>query len=217
MENQTRKSLIKDAVTFAFNAIFDHMLSWLAVWLSIIGFGLLGVLGSAVLIGLGCFLTYSLMMPGFYFYGSIAAAAIFMLLYIPSLHLGLTRTLLTFGESRQITFKPYFSVPAIFSFAISLLFLSVLTALGLALFIIPGLIVMIRTMFTTFFIVDKHLGPIAAIQASWDLTRGQYNTTIGLTLICLLMNMVPFVGWLMTGLMIMYVYRELTNMKSQGF
>lgn len=43
---------------------------------------------------------------------------------------------------------------------------------GLLCFIVPGVIVMVALPFYSFFIVDKGLGPVQALKASWVLTRG---------------------------------------------
>lgn len=206
---QPQKSLISAAVSFAFNGIFEHMLSWLMVFFRMLGFGLLGVIVIGLLVGLGVFLTFSQELSAFYFITATSIAAIGTMFYGPSLHLGFIRTILQYSTTHEITFSPYFAMRAIAVFVISTFCIMILFGLGLALFIVPGIIVYLRTMFTTYFILDNHLGPIAAIQASWELTRGRYNLILGLALICALINIIPFVGWLMSSLMQVYVYEEL--------
>ena len=44
-------------------------------------------------------------------------------------------------------------------------------------------IILCRTIFTSYFIVDKNLGPIEAISASLQLSKNQWNTIIGIMLI----------------------------------
>ena len=44
--------------------------------------------------------------------------------------------------------------------------------IGLVCFIIPGIIILIRLTFSIYYLIDKDMGPIEAIKASWKLTRG---------------------------------------------
>jgi uncharacterized membrane protein len=49
----------------------------------------------------------------------------------------------------------------------------VLQGLGYVCLVVPGVILSIGLCFTQFFVADKDMGPIAAMKASWDLTRGR--------------------------------------------
>jgi len=57
---------------------------------------------------------------------------------------------------------------------------------GLVLFVVPGLILAYGLAFTTFFVVDANLGPIEALRASWEATRGQKKELFALSLLSLL-------------------------------
>ena len=57
-------------------------------------------------------------------------------------------------------------------FAFLALIKAVLIFLGLLCFIIPGVYLAIRWMFAEFYVIDKGLRPVEALQASSNLTRG---------------------------------------------
>lgn len=155
-------------------------------------------------------------------------------LYLPSLALGVTHTYLRFFDSQEIKFRPLFNMKMIFSYYIStitlwcLLGLYILACrhfsshfnlgfvgvnapinLGLILLIMPGFIVYHAFMFTTYYIVDKNLGPMAAIQASWNLTWNNVVAVLCVSLAMLFINMIPLIGILVTSLISVYLYRKL--------
>ncbi|MBI1961698.1 MAG: DUF975 family protein [Parcubacteria group bacterium] len=47
-------------------------------------------------------------------------------------------------------------------------------AAGFVLLVIPGIILMVRLQFYQYLIVDARMGPIEALKASWDITRGSF-------------------------------------------
>lgn len=158
----------------------------------------------------------------------------FVFLYLPSLALGVTNTYLRFFDSHEIKFRPHFNMRMIvvyFAAKITLLFLGglyILTCryfsshlnlgfvginihhdLGLMLLIIPGFIVYHAFMFTTYYIVDKNLGPMTAIQASWNLTWNNVVTVLCVAFAMLFINMIPLIGMLISALISVYLYRKL--------
>lgn len=82
-----------------------------------------------------------------------------------------------------------------------------------ALFVVP------RLYFAAFFIVDVDMGPVEALQASWDATRGQVLRTAGLTLLtglvllagalALLVGIIPAAN--VTALMWASAYRQMVE------
>lgn len=94
----------------------------------------------------------------------------------------------------------------------------VIVVIGVILLIIPGIIFGIKLQFAPYLVIDKNLGPLAAIKASWALTRGSvvnlflFGILIGL--IYLLGIIVVGVGLLaaipVTGLALAGVYRKLS-------
>lgn len=90
---------------------------------------------------------------------------------------------------------------------------------GLLFFIIPGLYVMVSLPFYSYFIVDKEMGPIQALKASWVATRGA-RLDYALTLIVfhfvkVLGSMVFLVGAIPANMVTMFgtahIYRQLLS------
>lgn len=86
-------------------------------------------------------------------------------------------------------------------FISSILFI-IAAVIGLALFIIPGIYIMLRLQFYMIAIVDKNMNPIEALQYSWKISRGHvwklfliYLTQLGLSILGILLL---FIGIIFT-------------------
>ncbi|HAC20978.1 MAG TPA: hypothetical protein DCF91_02610 [Porphyromonadaceae bacterium] len=86
-------------------------------------------------------------------------------------------------------------------FISSILFI-IAAVIGLALFIIPGIYIMLRLQFYIIAIVDKNMNPIEALQYSWKISRGHvwklfliYLTQLGLSILGILLL---FIGIIFT-------------------
>ncbi|MGL4229332.1 MAG: hypothetical protein ACRCR3_11930 [Tannerellaceae bacterium] len=86
-------------------------------------------------------------------------------------------------------------------FISSILFI-IAAVIGLALFIIPGIYIMLRLQFYLIAIVDKNMNPIEALQYSWKITKGHawklfliYLTQLGLSILGVLLL---FIGIIFT-------------------
>ena len=90
---------------------------------------------------------------------------------------------------------------------------------GLILLIIPGLIWMVQFQFCTYLVIDKGLGPVAALKKSSAITKGAKWNLFVLTCLCVLINfagvlalgMGLFVTIPVTMLALTSVYRKLLN------
>lgn len=60
-----------------------------------------------------------------------------------------------------------------------------LVFLGLLLLIIPGIIVICRLAFVPYIVMDQGLGPIAAVEKSWKMTKGHGWTIFGMGLLAI--------------------------------
>lgn len=100
---------------------------------------------------------------------------------------------------------------------------TVAVTIGLVLLIVPGLIAMVLFMFSTFLVIDRELGPIEALKASMEMTKGQRWPLFGFILLCAL---VVFVGILALGIGVLvagpvagiayaYAYRQLSGGTAQ--
>ena len=212
--NHNKRSLIGNALSFAYNAFLANIVSWIGIVLitAITSMTILfsGVLAYTVLICgslpqtlaifakcLGLFLHLS-----FTEYIYIAPIILLTILALQSIQLGLTRTAIDFYDTGLIKFRPVYSpsqllTSVIINIMIAFVFMIIATgmltigffthtiAISIAtLFSLIALgIILCRTIFTSYFIVDKNLGPIEAISASLQLSKNQWNTIIGIMLI----------------------------------
>ena len=96
---------------------------------------------------------------------------------------------------------------------------SIAVAVGLVLLIVPGLIAMVLFMFSTFLVIDRGLGPIEALKASMEMTKGNRLPLFGFILLCMLIILIGVlalgVGLLVAapivGLGFAYAYRLLSG------
>lgn len=225
--NNTQRSLIGDSISFAFNGIFSNILPWIGMWLTMFGFMILGLIGLGIIIGASKVFLHidldlsqvvpenmSITMPEGNTSGLIwfmTAGIAYISVFVASMQLGLLRTMIQFHNSNVVKFRPVLNLRAIFTLIAATLILILLVISGLIFFIIPGIIIIFRTMFTKYLIIDKNMGPIAAIKGSWNMTRGKSGVMIGLLVISFIINFIPIIGWLMTSLMAVYIYESLSK------
>lgn len=90
---------------------------------------------------------------------------------------------------------------------------------GLLCFIVPGVIVTVALPFYSFFIVDKGLGPVQALKASWVLTRGaRLDYALAVILFHVMRSiasMLFFIGVIPAHMVVLfstaYIYRQLLS------
>lgn len=92
---------------------------------------------------------------------------------------------------------------------------SALIILGFLFLIIPGIILACRLVFVSYLVMDKGLEPIAAIEKSWEMTRGQGFRIFGmgllaipifiLGLLCLVVGAFVSVMWIKAAFASLYV------------
>ena len=91
--------------------------------------------------------------------------------------------------------------------------------LGFLALIVPGIVFAVRLQFVSFLIIEKGIGPIEAVKASWKLTKNNFYSLLGLGIVSLLLNVFGFfllvVGLLvtvpLTSLAQAYVYLKLSE------
>jgi len=106
------------------------------------------------------------------------------------LDVGFTRMLLAAVRGGTPGFATLFSggdrfLPA---FACALL-RSLAVGVGFVLLIVPGVILALGLAFAMFFVIDAGLGPIEALQASWQATRGQKPEVFVLAVLTFLVSL----------------------------
>lgn len=90
----------------------------------------------------------------------------------------------------------------------------ILVMLGLLLLIVPGLILFVKFAFVEYLVVDRKMGAIEAMKASWRITDGREWTIFGLMLwsfvifVCGLMlcgvGVIPAIMWISAGYAVLY-------------
>ena len=88
-------------------------------------------------------------------------------------YVGLTRIALAATRGERPSFALLFSGgPITVPYILSALIVGVIVELGTLLFIVPGLILLAGLLLTPFYVVEENLGPLEAMRASWEATRG---------------------------------------------
>jgi uncharacterized membrane protein len=231
-QNQFKESMLGNALAFAFNAIVSNIISWIAFIFVSIFFMFLGFLGLGLSWGifriifpisnqaiviipdrlstLGFGISHTFAIPQGL--GEVSCALLIGLLgifYFFALWLGFHRAYIRFHDTGEIKYRPVFDVGMVLSSIIAWTLLVPLIIGGMILLLVPGIIVILRSFFTQYFIVDKNMGPIEAIKASWTLTKGKYNQMIGLLLIIILCGLIPIIGVYVVSLITVYAYRNI--------
>jgi hypothetical protein len=103
---------------------------------------------------------------------------------------------------------------------LALVFLQMtLTSLGYLFFIVPGVILAIGLQFSAFFVVDRRLGAVDAMKASWQVTSGRKGQVFVVMLLFGLVaagcGFIPFVGHFI-GYAIMFLGLAITYMRLTG-
>lgn len=134
--------------------------------------------------------------------------------------IGFIKIALAFVDDQRTSLGELFSGTGVFlRFLIASIIIGVIATVGFIVFIIPGIYLVIRLQFATYAIVDRGLGPIAAIRESWALTRGVTWNLFLFGILLFLINLAGFFALLvglfvtypLTSLAIAYVYRQLQN------
>jgi uncharacterized membrane protein len=75
--------------------------------------------------------------------------------------------------------------------------LGIALTIGFILCIVPGYIVMLGTIFWGFFVVDRNMGGLDALKASWELTKGH---KLNVFVLVILEGLVIIAGYLACGI-----------------
>lgn len=136
-----------------------------------------------------------------------------------TLSLGLAKIYLRFCDGEMPIFENLFDgLRRVLVFIGAYIIQTIAVAMGFVLLIVPGVIFLIRLWFVGFVVIDEPtVGPLDAIQRSWDITRG-YTLDLFLLFIVLLgVNLLGIiclgVGVLVTiplsGVALAFIYRRL--------
>jgi uncharacterized membrane protein len=132
--------------------------------------------------------------------------------------LGVMRMSLRFVDDERGELVDLFAkIPLIIPYLIASIVVAVIVMVGFILLIIPGIYLALRLQFFGWAIVDKDLGPFAAIQESWEMTQGSAWNLFLLWWLLLFVNVAGMlalgIGLLVTSPLTLvamaYVYRKL--------
>ncbi len=119
----------------------------------------------------------------------IIPTALLLKLFVDIMMVGWIKIALDINANKKVTFKYlfeyYYLAPRVF---LANLVVNLATIIGLLLFIVPGIFVYQRLRFAKFFIIDKNLSIIKALQSSWALTQDSVLELTGFSLISLMLN-----------------------------
>jgi uncharacterized membrane protein len=127
--------------------------------------------------------------------------------------------LLDIANGQPVTIGSFFKPRNVGAVIIATLIVAVLTAIGLLLCIIPGIIVAFLAWFTFIALLDRNLSPVDAIKASVDVTKNNVGPAVLTWLvraaILAVGSAVCYVGLLvagpLAGLIEVYAWRKLTG------
>lgn len=122
--------------------------------------------------------------------------------------LGFTNYALRLSDYKSINFQDFFAKSHLFlKYFIAELLYVICAAIGFLCLIIPGFIIITRFSLFGYFIVDKELGPIEALERSWKTVRGASWGVFGFLLVSFL---VLLVGLLCLGAGLLIAFPTVT-------
>jgi len=136
------------------------------------------------------------------------------------MNLGLLKIVLKFYDKQKPSFADlYRHYRLVLKFFLASIVVGFAVVVGLILFILPGIYLGIKLQFFSYFIVDKKMGSIEAIKASWAATSGSFWNLFLFALLCLGVNILGLmalgIGLLLTlpttMMAIAYVYCKLSG------
>jgi uncharacterized membrane protein len=134
--------------------------------------------------------------------------------------LGIMRMSLKFVDGDRGELIDLFETfPLILSYLVASIVVGVITMIGFILLVIPGIIFGVRLHLYGWAVIDRQAGPFAAINESWEVTRGAFWRLIGFWFVLAGINILGVlalgVGLLVTIPMSLvataHVYRQLTR------
>jgi uncharacterized membrane protein len=98
---------------------------------------------------------------------------LYIFVILPAIHIGLIKISLKFCDNEKGKFSDFFSaLHLFFKYLAGTILYGLICLGGTILLIVPGIIWAIKFQYYCYFIVDKGLGPIKALEASSELTEG---------------------------------------------
>jgi len=103
---------------------------------------------------------------------TVLISVVILALFFVGIDLGFKKVALDLHDKHHSSVKEMFSCFSLTPKAlIGWILYAVMVWVGWLLFVLPGFIALLRFAFFPYFIVDKHVGPIAALKKSWHITQ----------------------------------------------
>ncbi|HSX57697.1 MAG TPA: hypothetical protein VLE47_00300 [Candidatus Saccharimonadales bacterium] len=202
------------AISFGWNSFtknvgFLILVTLIPLGFSLVSFTLIALIDYLVGKSLAGFVNI-LLVPAFYYFSFVIA-------------LGTIKAILNLLDKGQGDLSDLLIYTKNFMMLLNYLFASILAGLiilgGFILFIIPGIYFSIRLSQFTYFLIDKNLGPVDAIKASWEATKA---SMLNLMVFGFLSFLVILAGAILFGIGLLvaapivtvatvYVYRQLAG------
>ncbi|MFA5999166.1 MAG: hypothetical protein WC747_04075 [Candidatus Babeliales bacterium] len=119
----------------------------------------------------------------------LVPTAIVLKMFLDMIGIGWTKMALDIDSKKQVSyryiFEFYYLVPRVF---IVNLIVGIATMIGAMFFLVPGIFIFQRLRFARYFIIDKNLSIVKALQASWVLTEGSVVHLFGFTVIAIIIE-----------------------------
>jgi uncharacterized membrane protein len=172
-----KKSIVSQAIGFGFRSFFRHVGLLIITVLAGAGFALLVVAFFALFIVLFFLLVnkgqprVSSMVLALQLLPLLISVIVILMIFV-GIDLGFKKITLELYDRDESSVKAMFScfglVPKAF---VGWLLYSAMILVGLLFFIVPGFILLLRFGFFPYFIIDKNVGPVAALKMSYDITK----------------------------------------------
>jgi len=158
---------------------------------------------------------------GDFFTSDLASAvALFIDVAVVSIvQAALLRGCLDITEGRRFRVSEMFTRLPIGSVVLASVLVSLITAIGIVLFVLPGIIAWFFLLFTPFFVVDRQMSAVDAIKASFKLTKDNLGTMLLWVIVGTIVYLVGFcvlcLGFIVTGPIVLigatYTYKKLSG------
>lgn len=124
-----------------------------------------------------------------YLFSVMVPTMLVVKLVIDMISVGWTKIALELNANNSVSFRYlfnyYYLVPRVF---VVNLIVGIATLAGFMLFVLPGIYVYQRLRFAKYFVIDKNLGIVKALQASWALTQDSVLQLCGFSLVAIIIG-----------------------------
>lgn len=128
---------------------------------------------------------------------SVLISGVILALFFVGIDLGFKRIALHLHDRHHSSAKDLFSCFALTPKAlVGWILYALMVWIGWLLFILPGFIALLRFAFFPYFIVDKHVGPIAALKRSWHVTKHHVWDLFAFWVVIKVIVFIGFLSWL---------------------